>query len=198
MAISGLLAAGAIQSGWTRVRTRLIANYWLYVVWLTMFYGFYTLIERIAPGSDLPVAIDALPLYLRNLLALETVLWFVIAMAVFPVVLWLSERFAVPLWLVLAFAIAAWGIGATADIPDSIGKFLRTFVYFAAGYYGRLAVPRLRTLGWPSAIVASLGVLLATKPFSHMLGSVGSLMVTALAIVTVPILGPLLSTSAEF
>lgn len=196
LAISGFLAGAAIQRGWGSVRLRLAANYWLYFVWLTLFFAFYSFVGLLEPAANLPVAVDTWPVFLQNIVMPSTALWFVVAMAVFPVVLWVGERSSVPTWLMIVGALAIWAVGVSFDMPQWIGKFARTFIFFAIGYYGRLVVPRIRARNWATALVALIAFALAARAFQRVIkGDLGALVVAVFAIVVAAVACPLIFKS---
>lgn len=196
MAISGLLAASAVQRGWLGIRLRLAANMWLYFVWITVYFVFYAATYALVDDPRLPVAVDSLERYASNLVMPETPLWFVLAMALFPFVIWGMSRLGVPVWLAVAFAVAVWAWGTYGEVPQWVGKYARTFIFFAAGYYGRSAVPALARLGWPSAVVTFgtfvMSAFYLRKAFDVQLGV---LIAAMLAIVAATVAGPVLFKS---
>lgn len=94
--LSGMLASGKVARGRPALRSA-AANYWLYVVWLTI----YALVipplhteavGTVHPGTD----------WLQQLVAPETPLWYIFGLAVFMTGLWLLRRLHVPIPVILA------------------------------------------------------------------------------------------------
>lgn len=196
MAVSGFLASSAIQRGWVPVRLRFLSNYWVYVVWLTIYWLFFTTAYRLIPNPDLPEAVNTVERYLQNLVMPNTVLWFVVAMAVFPVLVWLCEKFDIPVWLVILAAVAVWAWGTYGSVPQWFGKYARTFIFFAIGYYGRGFAPKLAGLGWPSAIVAVGAFVLSSIYLRDALEvQLGVTIAAVIGVVAVVIAGPQLFKS---
>src|SRR5690606_650904 len=143
MAISGFLASGAITRGLSSIRTRFAANAWLYVVWLTVYFAFYATTYALIESPRLPVAVNTPQKYIENLVMPETPLWFIVAMATFPLILWGAARLGVPVWLVMVAAVAIWAWGTYGEVPQWVGKYARTFIFFAIGAHARTVAPKL-------------------------------------------------------
>ena len=111
--VSGCLASRAIRSGIRapKVHLRIATHYYLYVVWL----GVLTLFSFTLPAGDLPHRIGSIGDALGQLLVPDTPLWYVMALAVFTLVLALVAR--VPPWLVLSVAHRA--VRDQRDVRDS-------------------------------------------------------------------------------
>lgn len=121
--LSGMLAAGKIERGRPALRAAL-ANYWLYVVWLVV--------------AGIAMALVAMPLpeqvggpldIVRQLVAPETTLWYLFALACYLVVM-VALR-PLPVWLVLVLlAIPAIVVDPGRVIALKVPALA---VYFAIG-----------------------------------------------------------------
>lgn len=196
MVVSGYLAVGSVQRGWPSVRLRLVANYWLYFVWLTAYFGFYLLVDVLVTEPELPSGFYTLQRYASQIVMPEAPLWFVVAMAVFPFAVWACEKLDVPAWVVIVASVALWAWGTYGDTPDWLGKFLRTFVFFSGGYHARRLVPYLAKLGWASGALLlgafALMLLIGPKMFDWRLSD---FLASVIAIIAALILGPVVFRS---
>jgi uncharacterized membrane protein YcfT len=152
-AISGLLVSDRIRAGWgdRRNAVRVASSYYLYVVWLCI-YGF---ISMFLP-SDIPGQISSVESLIRQLLLPRTILWFILALAVYVIVLTSLKR--VPPAIVLT-GLALLSI-LSIYLPGSNGGdlYLRVVYYaffFAVGIYLRPALLYFATAGlWWKAVGA--------------------------------------------
>lgn len=186
MVLSGYLAARALSRGWASVRLRFIANYWIYVVWVTIFFAFYLVIYAVVWKPGLPQAITSFPAYAWNLISPNTILWYVLAVAIFPVVLWVLRRLGVPAPLIIGFAFALWAVGNYGDVPDSLGKLLRTFVFFAIGALLPEMIERFARLNWATALtLCATWVLVFPHVPTVFPGPIGALLVSILGVAAI-------------
>lgn len=157
--ISGLLASRRVRLGWRDpgVAVRVASNYYLYLVWLAIYGVFFAVVGAV---GELPHEIDGGADFLRQLVAPDTPLWYVMALAVYIAVLAAVRR--APAWLVLTvltgLSLATKAIGTT----EQWVKLPELFVYFAAGVYGaQLLSGFVRRVGpaWWVTLAALTGVL---------------------------------------
>lgn len=193
MAVSGFLATGAIQRGWVGVRLRFVANYWLYFVWLVAYFLFHVAVSTLVPEPGLPINVTTVGRLVEQALMPFSPLWFIVAMAVFPLVVWCAEKLSVPAWVMIIASLAIWGWGIYGEPPAWLGKFLRTFVFFAVGYYARRTVPYLAKLGWASGLLLAASTAVLLKVGSSIIDrDLAGLFTSLAAIVTVAVLGPVM------
>lgn len=154
---------------------RLAANFWLYLVWLTVYFAVTVGLLEIRSMHSMRGGVPSLSSYMANLLEPSTPLWFIAAMGVFPAVLWMLRLLRVPHWLVIALATAIWAIGTYTPLAAVNGKFSRTFIFFAIGYCASTIVPRLKSLPiayTPVAILTFLaGAIILRQIFDASLGA---------------------------
>lgn len=162
LAVSGILAASKVRSGLKTGKAwqSSLNSYYLYAVWLLV----YALLGIVLAGSPRPQRVVSVSDFLLQLVAPDTPLWFIFALAVYVPLLACCRK--LPPWLVLA-ALAAISI-LTALFVDSTagqwGKVPELAVFFAAGVYGKdvflriTGAPRLRYLG--AAVPAFLALMM--------------------------------------
>lgn len=133
-ALSGLLAAGGLARGWHggSARRRFAANYYLYAVWLTVYFAAFSLLHR----EDFPHSVNGPGAWLRQFAVPDTTLWFIFALALYPLALTGLRALKVPVGGVLALALALWVVGNYADLPGFTAKVLENFLFFAVGVHG--------------------------------------------------------------
>lgn len=152
LAASGLVMSRQIRAGLHRSTTvfRAANNYYLYLVWLVLYGGFFVLV----PADGLPHRIDGVGDLVVQVVAPETTLWYLFGLAVFIPVLAAARR--APVWAVFAVLVplSVWA-HALDDSATFWPRILEVFVFFAVGVYG---APLLRRLGER----ANAGVLLAS------------------------------------
>lgn len=161
LAIAGMLGAEGIKRGWARgtaVR-RAVSNYYLYVLWLVIYFVFYVTVSR--PG--LPLAVSSPRDFLTQLLIPDTTLWFLLALAVFPLVVGIMNSLRTPALVAIAIAVAIWWFGTYGTMPSTLGKLPRTFIYFAVGVYGADLLRKLSSVSWLRAIVLLVAFIGATQ-----------------------------------
>ena len=135
LAVSGVLAATKVRSGFGNGKAwnSSLSSYYLYAVWLVI----YGLLGIVLAGSPRPQRVSSMGDFFLQLVAPDTPLWFIFALAVYVPLLTLCRK--LPPWAVLA------GLGAlsilTALFVDSTagqwGKVPELAVFFAAGVYGK-------------------------------------------------------------
>lgn len=135
LAVSGILAASKVRNGFGNGRAwkYSLNNYYLYAVWLLL----YALLSIVLAGSPRPQRVVSAGDFFLQLIAPDTPLWFIYALAVYVPLLALCRK--LPSSVVLA-ALAALSI-ITAVLVDSTagqwGKVPELAVFFAAGVYGK-------------------------------------------------------------
>lgn len=148
-ALAGLLAADGLARGWHHgsARLRFAANYWLYAVWLTI----YAMVFAALGQEDFPHAVDGLGAALAQVVVPATTLWFVLALACYPLVLTgLRAAGASPV-TVLAVATLLWVVGSYAVLPGFTGKVVENFLFFVLGVHGAAHLWRWADGGWRPA-----------------------------------------------
>ena len=141
LAVSGLVLARRIRRGPVRggILQRSAANYYLYVVWVLVYALFFLLLQQ----PYLRHRIDG-PVELVTQLALPgTTLWYLLAIAIYSVVLTALRR--LPPWAVLApLVVLSSVVHAGSYAADDLWhKIPELFVFYAMGVY---AAPLLRRL----------------------------------------------------
>ncbi|QHC58052.1 acyltransferase [Rathayibacter sp. VKM Ac-2760] len=156
-ALAGLLASAGLLRGWRTgsARVRLVSNAYLYAVWVVLYGVFFALLAR--PGF--PHSIDSPDRLLLQFVFPTTTLWFLYALALYPVVLVLLRALRVPWWGVLLLGAAAWFVAAELRVILFGDALLANFVFFALGVFG---AEQLRRFSRPGVllILAPLAVFL--------------------------------------
>ncbi|WP_372730050.1 acyltransferase family protein [Nocardioides sp.] len=162
--ISGWFAANALHRPWARVARRAASPYYLYVVWLVLLFGVFT-VERTLPLNRT----QDLGEFGLDLLWASTGLWFLFALALYFVVSKLLVRYDAR-WVLAGAAAAAL---LTSALPvDEVNRLSVPFhfVYFVlgsryAGLVRRIAAERRRWM-LPALTVSfvALSVLLTVRP----------------------------------
>ena len=163
--ISGFLVSARIRAGWRDRRSleRAASSYYLYVAWLTV-YGVLSFV--VPPGS--PFRIWEPASYVRQLVLPRTILWFILALALWALVL--SALHRVPPVLMLV-ALAALTV-ATDWMPGNNGGdlYLRVLYFgffFALGVYLKPAVAFLATGGLWWKIIAAGAVFMVLRKLRY-------------------------------
>lgn len=151
LSISGLFAARTLSQGWPSggAALRFVSNYYLYAVWVLLYFTFYASI----PARGLVSDIGTTHQLVRQLLLPDTTLWYILVLAVFPLVITAAHTLRLQPWMVLGLGLAARVVGQVVVMPDAVGKPLRTFVFFAVGVY---LAPRLHAFADTRATTAAL------------------------------------------
>ncbi len=163
LTVSGLLAARRVALGWgsPAALVRAGGSAWLYVVWLVVYAAFYAAM----PPGPLPHRIEGIGDVARQLVAPETPLWYVFALACYIVVMTSVRQ--LPTWVVvgsltvLSIAVQTWWTGdrMTAKVPE-LAVFFALGVRFAAPVRAR--VPHLGPVQIGAlAVFAAANVLMA-------------------------------------
>ncbi|WP_367882278.1 acyltransferase family protein [Rathayibacter oskolensis] len=164
-ALSGLLAHRGLLLGWRAgtARLRLVSNAYLYVVWVVLYGVFFALLAR----PDFPHSIDTLAQFALQLVFPTTTLWFIFALAVYPLVLVGLRALRVPDWGILLIGAAAWFVAANLRVILFGDALLQNFVFFALGVLG---AEQLRRFSRPGVVVllAPLGVFLLAVLGGHL------------------------------
>ncbi|GGH94000.1 hypothetical protein GCM10007170_16180 [Arthrobacter liuii] len=143
LAVSGILAASKVRSGFSNGKAwnSSLGNYYLYALWL-LIYALLGIVLVVA-GSPRPQRVASVGDFFLQLVAPDTPLWFVFAVAVYVPLLALCRK--LPPSVVLA-VLAVLSI-ATALFLDTMagqwGKVPELAVFFAAGVYGKDALLRI-------------------------------------------------------
>jgi uncharacterized membrane protein YcfT len=134
LVISGWLASSAIASGLRapKVRKRLAANAWLYLLWIILYAG-----EAFALHAEKSTAAVAPGEILEQLLAPDNTLWFLAALVWYVAILAAFRR--VPKGVVLGVLLLL-GFASSTVFATTTGLWVKIpqfFVFFALGAYGR-------------------------------------------------------------
>ncbi|WP_368497062.1 acyltransferase family protein [Herbiconiux sp. A18JL235] len=133
-ALSGLLVAGRVRNGWSdrRNAVRIASSYWIYLVWLTVF----AVMSFVVTAPGMPFRLEIPADYLRQLVLPDTILWFVLALALYVLVLTSVQRLPPRVVLgALALAAALSGIAPAELAEEQWLHILYYGVFFAAGVY---------------------------------------------------------------
>jgi uncharacterized membrane protein YcfT len=189
LAVSGLVAAGAVRAGLRdpRTVTRAVANGYLYVVWAAVYAVFYALV----PGP-LPHRVDGVDGALRQLAVPDTPLWYLYALALYSVGLAALRR--APAWSVLTgLAVVSVAARALLDGPGMWPRILELAVFFALGVYARPVLLRFAagvTVTRTAACAAlALAATLAGRVVSGEVGDGVLFLVRGAAFVAVTVAG---------
>lgn len=182
-ALAGLLAQSGLLRGWRRgsARVRLVSNYYLYAVWVVLYAVFFALLAR----PDFPHSIDSLDRVLLQFVFPTTTLWFLFALALYPLVLVLLRALRVPWWGILLLGTAAWFLATNLRVILFGDALLANFVFFALGVLG---AEQLRRFSRPGVLVllVPLGVFLVAVVSGRVLdgaaGQIAGFVVSASAI----------------
>lgn len=192
-ALSGFLAQAGLLRGWRAgtARLRLVSNAYLYVVWVVLYGAFFAVLAR----PDFPHSIDTLGQFWLQFVLPTTTLWFIFALALYPVVLVGLRALRVPWWGILLLGAAAWFVAANLRVILFGDALMANFVFFALGVLGaeqlrRFSRPGARTLLAPLGVflVAVVGGHLVEGPASDVFGFVASASAIPLAIVCAALL----------
>lgn len=157
LALSGFFMANSLLGSWRsrKIWVRALRNYYLYAVWLVVYGVFYALLS--VPGF--PHRVWGVPHVLQQLLVPQTTLWYIFALALFPVVVVLLRAVRVPPVGIFIVALSAWAFGTFAQLPLTPGKLFRTFIFFVVGVYAARVLRWIAGAHW--AVTAMLAVALA-------------------------------------
>jgi uncharacterized membrane protein YcfT len=155
--VSGFFAASAVGRPWRSSWRRIASGYYLYVVWLTVFIGVYTL-DREIPANRVVSVAD----FFGELLWAASSMWFLYALAVYFVVAKLLRRLpaAAVVAAAAALSMSVSGLGIEENNRFSV---LVHLVYFLAGAYypqawRRVAAFRPTGVAWVGLVLGYLAV----------------------------------------
>lgn len=157
-ALSGFLASGSLLGGGLEsVKRRVLSSYYLYAVWLTIYAAIFLLLAR----PQFPHAISGWSDLVFQFVVPDTTLWFVFALALYPIVLLVFRTCRVPVWLVLAMAVSAWMTPLLVPLPGFTAKVVQCFIFFACGVYMSDWIRLTATARWTTvlALWAVFGVV---------------------------------------
>jgi fucose 4-O-acetylase-like acetyltransferase len=151
-ALSGLLTSAGLLRGWRRgtALRRSVSNYYLYVIWLVAYFVLFSLLPT---TSFTPAGPESL---LTQLVLPNTTLWFIFALALYPLVILGLRALRVPVWAVFVLALILWNISNTVPLWEESDKLLRSFLFFAVGVYGGPLLRRVASARWPWRLLAIL------------------------------------------
>ncbi|MGO4955729.1 acyltransferase family protein [Luteococcus sp. Sow4_B9] len=151
--LSGMLASGKLTRGRAALRGA-AANYWLYVVWLTV-YALVMPILGVAEAGQVRPGLD----WLQQLVAPQTPLWYVFALATYMVVLHLLRGVHPAIVLALLTALTLFivpGENIALKVP-----YLA--IYFAVGVYAAPLLKRVAAEKPWALLVAGIALLAVPK-----------------------------------
>lgn len=158
--LSGMLLARRIRAGWgdRSVRASIALSYWLYAVWLLVFLlvarlvGWAMWLGPFGQGTTL----GAFQAYIDQLVLPRSVLWYVLALAIWTAVLTAIHRVPPAAVLIVLGAISIVTFYLPADGSDQYRNVLRYFVFFAVGVYCSTEIrDRITRQPWVSGAVAA-------------------------------------------
>ena len=152
-AVSGFFAASAVARPWRSSWRRIASGYYLYVVWLGVYVGVYSL-ERDIPANRVVSVADLF----GELAWAASSMWFLYALAVYFVVARLLRRVP-PAAVVGAAAALSVSVSALGIEENNRFSVLVHLVYFLAGAYYPHVLRRIAALRLSGA--ALLGLFLA-------------------------------------
>jgi len=152
-AVSGFFAASAVARPWRASWRRIASGYYLYVVWLGVYVGVYSL-ERDIPANRVVSVADLF----GELAWAASSMWFLYALAVYFVVAKLLRRIP-PAAVVGAAATLSVSVSALGIEENNRFSVLVHLVYFLAGAYYPHVLRRIADLRLSG--VALLGLLVA-------------------------------------
>lgn len=172
--LSGLLLARRIRHGWAdrSVRVSIATSYWLYAVWLLLFVLFAVVVGSaiwtgpIGGGTDA----QAWQALLNQLVLPRTLLWYVLALAVWTALLTTLRRVDPALVLVgLTILSIAAAYLPVVDNNDQYRNIARYALFFAIGVYGSAWI-RGRVAQRPGATAAQAAGVAAVCAIIMVLG----------------------------
>jgi uncharacterized membrane protein YcfT len=178
-AVSGFFAASAIDRPWSAVGKRIINPYYLYVVWLVVFAGIYS-VERTMAANRTDSPLD----FLTELFWAATSMWFLFALAAYFALAKALRGLPAPLVLVAAAAVALSTSWLPLDETNRVAV-LAHFGYFAFGAYYPQLFRRLASLRLP--LLPSLALYVALLLALDAAGARHSVLILVLSLVGVPL-----------
>lgn len=177
--LAGLLASAGLLRGWRygSARLRLVSNGYLYLVWLALYAVYFFVLAR----PDFPHSIDTVPQLLTELYYPTTTLWFLFALALYPLLIVALAALRLPPWAVLAIGAGMWLLGSNLTAPLFGGALLLNFVFFALGVHG---AGWLRSFAQPGVLrlLLPLAGFLAAVLLTHLLGENLGILASATAV----------------
>ena len=177
-AVSGFFAASSIDRPWAAVGKRVANPYYLYVVWLVVFAGIYS-VERTLPANRTDGPGD----FLTELVWAATSMWFLFALAAYFALAKALRRVPAPVVLASAAGLAASTSWMPLDETNRVAV-LAHFGYFAFGAYYPHLFRRLASLRLPLLPLLLLYVALTVALDAA--GARHSVTVPVLSLVGVP------------
>lgn len=157
--LSGMLLARRIRAGWRdrTVRASIALSYWLYAVWLLVFLllalGIGWSIWFGPFGAGTPV--QGVQAFINQLVLPKSVLWYVLALAVWAAVLTALHRVPPAAILIVLGVLSVTTFYMPGDGSDQYRNVLRYFVFFAVGVYFSTAIrERISRHPWTTTAVA--------------------------------------------
>lgn len=137
--LSGMLLARRIRAGWSdrSVRASVALSYWLYVVWLLIFLliavgiGWSMWLGPLGAGTPYQGA----QAFIDQLILPKSVLWYVMALAIWTVVLAAMHKVSPAAVLIVLGTLSVVSFYLPGDGSDQYRNVLRYFVFFAVGVY---------------------------------------------------------------
>lgn len=157
--LSGMLLSRRIRAGWSdrSVRASAAMSYWLYAVWLLIFLliavgvGWSMWLGPLGAGTPL----QGLQAFVDQLVLPKSVLWYVMALAVWTAVLTSIHRVPPPAVLIILGALSIASFYMAGDGSDQYRNVIRYFLFFAVGVYVSTFIrERVARQPWASAAVA--------------------------------------------
>ena len=135
LVLSGALASGRIRRGFGRGKAAqsVASNYYLYLVWLTVYAVLGQLMGGPSPAGDLDGSLPALV----QVLVPDTTLWFIYALAVYVPVFILARKASPSLVLAALGVVNVMCAMFAYEAEPSWLKVIRLAFYFAIGVYGK-------------------------------------------------------------
>lgn len=149
-ALSGLLASRALLAGgFSGVKRRIVSSYYLYVVWLVIYGAVFLAVQR----PSFPHAIDNVQDMAQQLLVPDTTLWFIFALAVYPLVVLVFRTCRFHAWMAFTVALGVWLMPLFVFMPGFTPKVVQCFIFFVCGVYLAKWVRQFAEYGWPVVVV---------------------------------------------
>ncbi len=148
-AISGFFAASAVARSWRRI----VSGYYLYVLWLGIYWGMYSL-EREIPANR----VDSVADLFGELLWAASSMWFLYALAIYFVVAKVLRGLP-PAMVVSAAAALAMSVSWLGVEENNRFSVLAHLVFFLAGTYYPQVLRRVADLPLRRPAVLGLALL---------------------------------------
>jgi peptidoglycan/LPS O-acetylase OafA/YrhL len=191
--LSGFLLSSRVRAGLTdrRALTSVATSYYLYVVWLALF--------GLLAMAGLFTGVSSLGSFAVQLFLPQTILWFVLALALWTLILAVLHK-ANPVLMLVALAMLSI---ATFWMPgqnglDQYTRILQYGFFFGLGVYGKVHLARLAAgklwLSSTCALLVYLGVRLLMSAMSDDLVPEATLTIvrdTAAVVVTIVVIAML-------